>query len=132
MSGGSVIAILFGLAFAGAGVYLYVQADRLTRAAAEAQGTVVEVVLVPSGSGSNREYPVIRFQTADGRQVEFRSSQHCHCAVGEALTMSYDPANPARAMIGTRAGIRRERLIIAAVFITFGGLVCCMGYLFES
>jgi Protein of unknown function (DUF3592) len=77
--------------------------DRAT-SAARAPGVVVDVPVglvdetTPSGSTS-LFFPVVRFQAADGRTLEAptrEGSRPARAAVGDRVTVLYDPADPRR------------------------------------
>lgn len=123
---GNLITIAFGLCFVAAGVLAYVYMDRFIGTGQEASGVVVEVVY-ETGSRESRMHPVVRFRTADGREVLGRSGQHYNSKVGQALPVVYDPENPEHVEIGTLAEVRRFRTIIAAICVLFGLVVCLIG-----
>ena len=122
----NLLTILFGLCFVAAGGLAYAYMDRFIGIGHEASGVVVEVVY-ETGSRESRMHPVVRFRTADGREVLGRSGQHYNSEVGQALQLVYDPENPERVEIGTLAEVRRFRAIVAAICVLFGLVVCFIG-----
>lgn len=72
-------------------------------------------------SGGVLAYPVVRFQTEDGRTIEFESGLGSNMPpkVGEEVEVFYDPARPEEARITVGSAFRRAKwpFIIAAVFI---------------
>lgn len=66
-------------------------------------------------------YPVVRFQTEDGRTIEFESGLGSNMPpkVGEEVEVFYDPARPEEARVTVGSAFRRAKwpFIIAAVFI---------------
>ena len=70
--------------------------------------------------GSNMLFfPSVRFQTADGRTVEFENKLGSNAPprVGEEVTVVYDPARPeeAKAALGSMFRINPKALLIAGV-----------------
>jgi Protein of unknown function (DUF3592) len=99
----AVAAVLVGV-----GVRRRGESRRFAAAATRASGVVVELVSGPAGpqGGVPLTYPVVRYRTADGREVVFRSgfgSQPPLWRPGQPVTVLYDPANPEAARIETRA-----------------------------
>lgn len=126
MEPGNLITVLFGLCFVAAGLYAYAYMGRFLETAREASGIVVEVVY-EAGSRQRRMHPVLRFKTAEGKEVVGRSEQHYNSQVGQALQLLYDPGNPEHVEIGTLAGEREKRVIITAVCVLFGLGICMIG-----
>ncbi|HZU17577.1 MAG TPA: DUF3592 domain-containing protein [Candidatus Dormibacteraeota bacterium] len=94
--------IAYGLALFGGGLTLFGllqllwQAGR-DRGAIRTTGTVVEYELVGS-----RPHPVIRFETAAGRTVTFRSpggADPLSCPVGTRVPVTYAPEEPEQALV---------------------------------
>lgn len=123
---GNLITILSGLCFVAAAVFAYGYLDRFVGTGHEASGVVVEVVY-EAGSRQSRMHPVVRFKTADGRDVLGRSWQHYNSEVGQALLLVYDPQNPEHVEIGTLSDLRRFRNIVAAICVVFGLVICFIG-----
>jgi len=66
-----------------------------------ASGRVVgleeEVSVLYNGERLSFGYPIVRFSTAHGEEVEFRSPEGvtpCRAQVGDDVTVYYDPQNP--------------------------------------
>lgn len=125
--------LLIGLGAAGgAGIAVWLELDFRGRSA-EAEGRIVQMIqrANTSGTGSRSATwtPVFAFRTPDGKEVRveagFSSSPPC-CAVGDRVTVRYDPANPASAQM---AGFLSSWLVatilggMGAVFLLIGGLV---------
>jgi uncharacterized protein DUF3592 len=123
---GNLITILFGVCFVAAGAFAYAYMDRFIGTGHEASGVVVEVVY-ETGSRESRMHPVVRFKTADGREVLGRSGQHYNSAVGQALQLVYDPKNPEHVEIGTLSELRKFRTIVAAICVLSGLVICFIG-----
>ena len=91
------------------GVRNYLRTRRFVSQASPATGTVTEVKTRTSrshtGSGSGvttLRYPVVRFQTQDGRTVEFESETGTNTfsqGPGEQIEVLYDPLRPEQARI---------------------------------
>lgn len=126
MDPGNLITILSGLCFVVAGVFVCAYVDRFVGTGHEASGVVVEVVY-ETGTRKRRMHPVVRFKTADGREVLGRSGQHYNSEVGQALQLMYDPNNPERVEIGTLSEMRKFRTVIAAICVVFGLVICIIG-----
>jgi hypothetical protein len=123
---GNLITVLVGLCFVAAGAFAYAYLDRFVESGREASGVVVEVVYEDE-SRKSRMHPVVRFRTAEGREILGRSWQHHNSEVGQSLSLLYDPKDPEHIEIGTLASLRRFRNIVAAVCIVFGLIVCLIG-----
>ncbi len=88
------------------------------------------------GSGASAPmsiyYPVVRFRTADGREVETQTmmgTSFKRVREGEPVTVLYDPKDP------TRAQLERSGGLVIAVGVAqclFGAGFCVMVVLFDS
>ena len=123
----AVIAIALGLLFVAAGIYIYFDYSRFAATAREASGVVIDLVEVSRGQSRKAIHPVIRFKTAAGEEIVFTNRVHYSAAIGATLPVSYDPADPNQARIGTPSGVRGWGLIWLILGVVFGGLVCLMG-----
>ena len=94
--------IVYGLALFGGGLTLFGllqllwQAGR-DRGSVRTTGTVVEYELVGS-----QPHPVIRFETAAGRSITFRSPASADppsCPVGTRVPVTYPPDEPEQALV---------------------------------
>ena len=93
------------------GVRNFVRTRRFVNQASSTTGTVTDVNIRTSrshtGSGprvSTYRYPVVRFQTQDGRSVEFESETGTNTfsqRPGEQVEILYDPLKPEQARIKT-------------------------------
>jgi len=72
-------------------------------------------------------HPVVRFKTADGREVVGKSEHHHNVQPGQTLQILYDPANPERVEIGTLSQVRNQRLFFTGLCVVFGLAVCLAG-----
>ncbi|GAB3327537.1 hypothetical protein GCM10027299_28290 [Larkinella ripae] len=86
---------LVGLTLTGVGYYLFRSRQQLTKTGVATPGVVINLHRVKSNS-----YPLapsIRYQTADGQQRVFHSSEGHNppvYQVGEEVTLYYDPKAP--------------------------------------
>ncbi len=125
--------LLLGLGLAaGAGLAVWLEISFRQRSV-EAEGRIVQMIqrasTSSSGSRSTNWTPVFAFRLPDGKEVRveagFSSSPPC-CAVGDRVTVRYDPANPSSAQM---AGFLSSWLVatilggLGAVFLLVGGLV---------
>jgi Protein of unknown function (DUF3592) len=100
----AVAAVLIGIA-----VTRRREARRFAASATRAQGVVVELVQRPSPAprqSGHLTYPVVRYNTTDGREVVFRSgfgARPSPWQPGQPVTVLYDPADPQAARIESGA-----------------------------
>jgi Protein of unknown function (DUF3592) len=114
------------LIFGGATVYHYNRETALRDHGQIATATVIEI----EGNARVGIYTVVRFTTADGREVSarlVRSSPYRGPAVGETATVRYAPANPSHEFLfGSRHYIQyapdRPDLKGVWVMVTVAGL----------
>jgi hypothetical protein len=114
--------------FIGLGVRGVVTTQRFLATASTADGAVVDV-----DSDTHEETTdynlVVRFVTASGQVVQFRSAEG-HSpppeSVGDSVRVLYDPANPQRARLDTWGGRWAEdtaKIIIGMVFFSLGAVI---------
>lgn len=116
--GGSIFAIIGLLMMIGAWM-LFQNDQKFAKEAASATGTVVESVYVKSRKGKGSYYPVVEFQTAEGKRMAFRSDTgrgRPDYENGEQVSILYEKQNPANAKI---AGFW-ELWGLSAVLAVFG------------
>ena len=98
--------------------------ETLARTEARAVGVVTAHTSRRTYSGIDQRpevlfYPSVRFQTEDGKTVEFenRLGSNAPPRVGEEVTVVYDPARPeeAKAALGSMFRINPKALLIAGV-----------------
>ena len=101
----------------------------------QSQLTAVGVV---TGHTSRRSYasdhpgmllfPSVRFQTADGRTIEFQNGVGSNAPpkVGEEVTVYYDPERPEEAKLSLGSTFRPNLKLLAVVFGVFLGVVVLM------
>jgi hypothetical protein len=80
--------------------------QRFLETALTARGRVVgleqEVSILHNGEHLSFGYPIVRFVTAQGEEVEFRSEKGftpCRARVGDDVTVYYDPKDPGDACL---------------------------------
>jgi hypothetical protein len=92
-----------GLVVLAIAVYLTWSTHAWLGRSVQASGVVVEVVRIQNRqTGELMFAPLVRFQTADGRSIEFQSSLRTNppsYSPGESVTVLYDPARPVSAEI---------------------------------
>ena len=123
---GSLATIFIGVGLIVSAVYGYAHMGRFLDTAAETSGVVVEV-LHEGTNQKGRMHPVVRFVTADGRQIVGRSEEHHNVQAGDRLQLIYDPAHPEQFEITTLARARNKRITFTMLSAVFGGCVCLMG-----
>ncbi len=124
-----------GAVFAGVGVLLFVAGVAITRAnrrfargAARAPGQITGVrweAVGPQGDATMTGFPELRFTLPDGRVVETvaRSGTTGQAMrEGQAVTVLYDPADPARAQVGKGAAT-----MVGVAFLAIGAIAVLLG-----
>ena len=85
------------------------------------------------GSGSYLLFPVVRFETQDGKTVEFESGLGTNIPprVGEEVTVIYDPLRPqeAKVTVGSTLRFRPKMLVVAGVAALFVVLIPFIAFL---
>lgn len=98
------------------------KADKYIRASARAPGVVTAL----QRSGDGYYSPVVRFRTAEGREMMFTSkwrSKPADYDVGEQVEVLYPPARPGDASIGSLWEQRGVSILLGAIgapFMLFG------------
>ena len=130
-----VLAVLFGLSFLGITVALALRKYLRLKKSIAATGVVVHVEISQgmrqnhSRTRSTLYRPTVRFQTADGRVIDYTpmmANSWSNYRVGENLPVHYDPQHPQNPIIGNAAG--RWFPFILCVFV--GGLFTFVGAFF--
>jgi hypothetical protein len=116
---GKYVCLPVGVLMLAGSIYLVFNTRAWLARAVEAPGTVIEMVRVrDSDSGSYMFAPLVRFQTAEGRTVEFQSMVQTNPPAyhaGESVTVLYDPAKPGSAAISGWFSIWAVPLILGIV-----------------
>jgi Protein of unknown function (DUF3592) len=105
------------------GAVLLVRAAQFVRTAEHATGAVVAVSRETDSDGEVSFYPVVRFTTADGKQIQFKSSSGSSSPshkAGENVDVLYDPDDPSDAKLSgffDLWGLPGIFLFIGAVFV---------------
>ena len=124
-----------GAVFAGIGALLFVVGivllranRRFIRGASRAPGHVTGVqwrAVGPQGDATMTGFPELRFTLPDGRVVETvaRSGTTRHAMQeGNAVTVLYDPADPAQAQVG-----KGGSAMVGVAFLAIGGIAVFLG-----
>lgn len=118
--------ILVGLIFMASGVYAYHFMGRFLDRAVQAPAVVVSIVY-ESTNKKGRTHPVVRFTTAEGRELTVRTQEHHNVQPGDIVQLIYDPARPEILEITTLARAQKRRLLITVLSVALGAFVCLMG-----
>jgi hypothetical protein len=80
------------------------------------------------GGSTGVIFPSVRFQTADGRTVDFQNGVGSNAPpeVGEEVTVYYDPERPEEAKLTLGSTFRPNLKVLAVVFGIFFGVVALM------
>ena len=122
----NLITIFLGLCFIGTGLYAYQYIGRFLSTAREASGVVIEVHY-ESANKKGRMHPLVRFTTADGREILAQSDEHHNVQAGDTVRLIYDPRQPNDIEISTLARAQKRRLLITVLSVAFGLFVCLLG-----
>ncbi|HYD05377.1 MAG TPA: DUF3592 domain-containing protein [Reyranella sp.] len=133
------LAIAVGAAILG--VVAAWNASELYRTGLRAEGTVTEIrasrytdqeeVVLASGREYRRDVertsyaPVVRFTTAEGREIEFlgRGGSGTSYSEGDVVTVAYDPGRPIHAHIVSFVDLWLPTVVAWGIAILFGGCV---------
>ena len=127
----NIVTILVGLLFVGAGVYAYTSLGRSLATAREGTGVVVELVY-ESTTRKGRVHPVVRFKTDEGQEFIGRSNHHSNVQIGQTVKFVYDPAHPDDIEVVTLERVKNRRMVITALSLLVGLLVCVLGVGFDA
>jgi len=119
----AVFAVLGLAMLIGCGALVKSNQDFLATAQS-AEGRVIDLVYQSSGEGG-AFYPMVRFRSADGREVTFRSRvgrNPASYAVGDPVMVLYDPQNPSDAMVESFFRLWFGPLMLSIVGSLFGGI----------
>ncbi|MGH3657447.1 MAG: DUF3592 domain-containing protein [Micromonosporaceae bacterium] len=113
--------VAFGLVFSWFGLRIALSGRRLRETGVRVPGVVVRLRWSSSTSSSGpsgQYYPLMRFRTVDGQDIEVESDIGTNPAPareGAQVTVIYDPANPRRARIDNMIGRDGALGVLAAV-----------------
>jgi hypothetical protein len=124
---GTAITVIFGLLFVAAGITIYLDASRFAATAREASGVVIDVVKAVRTPTRSATHPVVRFETAEGREIVFTSSQHYYSSIGQTLPVSYNPDDPEKAKVGSLSSVRRWGFLWLGMGLLVGLGLCVIG-----
>jgi hypothetical protein len=113
--------VVAGVVFAGFGAAMWRRTRRLQRHG-QRVGGIVEALRWSSSSDSSSltAYPVLRFRTADGRDLVVESdvgANPCPVRQGQPVTVVYDPANPE---VVRPEQMLRTGTLLAGLFVVMG------------
>lgn len=83
-------------------VFLVVRTRRFLESAVDTTGTIVNLLESTDSDGGTTYQAVVRFETADGREIEWAETMASNPPAGQPgdeVPMKYDPANPENARI---------------------------------
>lgn len=115
--------VAFGLLFCCVGVRVVLTGRRLRETGVRVPGIVVRNQWSSGNQSGGTYHPVMRFTTADGRDLEIRSdvgSNPAHVSEGAQVTVVYDPMNPEKARIDSMMG---RGGAVGVLFVTIGAII---------
>ena len=116
---------LIGSALLVVAVWLYSRERGFAAGALRADGEVVALDFSRNSDGGGSYHPVIRFVTARGESIQYRSNTGCNppCYdVGERVAVLYDPGQPTRARSATFFGQHLGSFIFGVLGLVFGAI----------
>lgn len=117
------VLLIGGTAMAIGGIWFISQAAAFLDATARTDGTVIALERKRSAKGFDQDHPVVRFTVPEtGETIELQSRfgmWPSPFAVGDAVEVAYDPADPARARIDSFWTL----WFVPVLLVTFG-LAC--------
>ena len=119
----SIAVLLLGVGLVVGGVHDLVAYLRTPSSSRRADGVVIRVESVTSGSGSERHtsnYPVLRFETAREQVIVFTSNVQANYHTGDVVKVRYDPNHPDRARLDSLGD--RVWGVLGAVVMLLAGL----------
>ena len=120
---GKFVILPLGILMLLGAAYLYFDTRAWLKRSVEAQGSVIEMVPVRDReTGSLTFAPLIRFQTTDGKTVEFQSTFQSNppaYTAGQTVPVLYDPDRPNSAAIASLFSIWGVTIILSAVGAIF-------------
>jgi hypothetical protein len=99
--------IVVGTGFIWGGISMFTSDQRFAKIAVPGEGTILEINRSSSTSGNDTNkvtfYPLVRFQTPDGKNIEFigAGSSEPGYTVGQTVPVLYNPSQPNEARIKT-------------------------------
>lgn len=120
--------LLLGVGLVVAGVHDLVDILRPPSSSRRADGVVIRIETVTSGSGSDRRtsyHPVVRFLTAYEQVIVFTGNVDAGHSVGDSVKVRYDPNNPHHARLDSLGD--RVWAVVSAVGLLLGALGAMFG-----
>lgn len=134
------VLILVGLLFVGIGVvfgalawFFLARTRRFLRTAVDAIGIIVDLIESSGSEGGTVYSAVVRFQTADGQEIQWTESMASNPPAGQRgdqLPMRYDPADPQKARIAKTSRLWFMPLLfggMGVLFFAIGVLLAIVG-----
>lgn len=124
---GTPVLFIVGVSFAVAGGFGIRYYHRLNRTGERACGTVSELRWKDTGDGRTC-YPVVAFQTLDGQNIKAETGIGTNIGtpgIGERISVVYDPRNPSRPEIATRA---KWAVWVFIIPVILGIAMICYGF----
>lgn len=126
-----IVPLLFtvgGLVFARMGIRILRSARRFEAVAVRSHGTVTDLRFRSVGRqvGGGTWYPVLRFDTADGRHIETEGlygRSPPPAKRGDEVTVLYDPADPTKAALEGKLGGGP----LGTIFVVLGLFLAALG-----
>jgi hypothetical protein len=120
---GRYVFVPLGLLLLAWAAYKYLDTRAWLRRSVEAPGSVIEMVRVRDRETGDVSFaPLVRFQTRDGKSIEFQSSFRSNppaYTVGQTVTVLYDPDDPNAAAVSGVFSIWGFSIILALVGFVF-------------
>jgi hypothetical protein len=120
---GKYVFVPLGVLLLAWAAYKYLDTRAWLARSVEATGSVIEMVRVRDRETGDVSFaPLVRFQTRDGKTVEFQSTFRSNppaYSTGQNVTVLYDPAEPNAAAVSGLFSIWGFSIILALVGIVF-------------
>ena len=111
-------------------VWAYFKQQRTAESRVAATGTVVELTSRITASGrASMICPVVEFAAPSGEKIRFTSdfgSLPASHKVGQSVNVRYDPADPHKAEIESKANI----WLVPVILVFMGVIACCLAAAF--
>lgn len=115
-----IIFLVVGVVLTLLGLWLMQRARAFKRKALAAEGRYIAATWRTSRVNRYTAYPVVEFQTADGRTIQFEGRVGVPWArgkVGRSVKVLYDPTDPEEAVVDSLVEFRSPALIFLVVGI---------------
>ena len=122
-----------GIGRAELAIYIVVASLLILDAGFVVVGTITDLVESSGSEGGTTYSAVVRFQTADGREIQWTESMASNPPAGkrgDQLLMKYDPANPQSARIAKTSRLWFMPMLfggLGALFFAIGVVLAVVG-----